>query len=293
MPRQNIKPVVMDVYRKIAELRKALQRERTAARQIALVATMGNLHKGHLELIRLAREHADVVVASIFVNPLQFGLNEDWEQYPRTFDEDCKKLLSEGCDYLLHPDEREMYPNGMAEQTRVFCSTMTDVWCGASRPGHFEGVTTVITKLFNIVQPDIAVFGEKDWQQLAVIRRMVADLCVPIDVTGAPVARDTDGLALSSRNRFLTRQERSKASLLYETMQSMAKAIAAGDRGYIKLQKQAGEVLQAAKFKLDYLAVVNANDLEPATTDDKDLRILGAIYASNTRLIDNIGVRLV
>ena len=287
------KLVVMDVYRNIPELRKVLDARRVADKRIALVATMGNLHKGHLELICLAKEQADIVVASIFVNPLQFGLNEDWEQYPRTFDEDCEKLISVGCDYLLHPAEREMYPNGMAEQTRVFCSTMTDIWCGVSRPGHFEGVTTVVTKLFNIVQPDIAVFGEKDWQQLAVIRRMVADLCVPVEVIGAPVARDDDGLALSSRNRFLTTQERSKASLLHETMQSVADAIAKGDKDYLALQTRAGEVLEVASFKLDYLAVVNANDLEPATADDKELRILGAMYASNTRLIDNIGVQLV
>ena len=281
----------MDVYRNIVKLRTTLEAQRTNGQRIALVATMGNLHEGHLALIRLAKQRADIVVASIFVNPLQFGLNENWEQYPRTFDEDCAKLISEGCDYLLHPDEREMYPNGMAEQTRVFCSTMTDVWCGASRPGHFEGVTTVVTKLLNIVQPNIAVFGEKDWQQLAVIRRMAADLCVSIEVVGAPVARDTDGLALSSRNKFLTKQERSKANLLYETILGMAKAIATGDRDYLKLQKQAGERLEAAKFRLDYLAVVHAEDLEPATAVDKDLRILGAIYASNTRLIDNIGVQ--
>ncbi|MBT5558300.1 MAG: pantoate--beta-alanine ligase [Proteobacteria bacterium] len=281
----------MDVYRKIIKLRTALGVQRSSGKRIALVATMGNLHEGHLELVRLAKQKADIVVASIFVNPLQFGLNENWEQYPRTFDEDCAKLIAEDCDYLLHPDEREMYPNGMSQQTRVFCATMTDVWCGASRPGHFEGVTTVVTKLLNIVQPDIAVFGEKDWQQLAVIRRMAADLCVNVEIIGAPVARDTDGLALSSRNRFLTKQERIKAKLLYKTMLVMAEAIAGGDRDYLKLQKQASKKLESAEFRLDYLAVVNAKDLEPATNDDKDLRILGAIYASNTRLIDNIGVQ--
>ena len=181
-----------------------LAAERQQGRRIGLVPTMGNLHQGHLALVETAKRRCDIVVTSIFVNPLQFGLNEDWDQYPRTFDADSQKLRGVACDYLFFPDDREMYPNGMSEQARVIVPGMTDLLCGASRPGHFEGVTTVVSKLFNIVQPDEAVFGLKDFQQIAVIRRMVEDLCMPVTIVPGDIVREKDGLAMSSRNHFIT-----------------------------------------------------------------------------------------
>ncbi len=189
----------MKVFHTVAGLRESLNKDRREGLRVGFVPTMGNLHDGHLALIKQAAESNDIVVCSIFVNALQFGLNEDWDKYPRTYETDCEKLRNAGCNYLFHPDDIEMYPNGLDTQSRVICPTMTDVLCGASRPGHFEGVTTVVSKLFNIVQPDEAIFGIKDYQQLAVIRRMAEDLCMPIQITSAPIHRESDGLAMSSR----------------------------------------------------------------------------------------------
>jgi pantoate--beta-alanine ligase len=187
----------MQIFHHIAALRDALKKERMAGKRIGFVPTMGNLHDAHIQLVKRARETNDIVVCSIFVNGLQFGQNEDLDKYPRTFERDCQRLREAQCDYVFHPDDSEMYPNGMATQTRVICPTMTDVLCGAARAGHFEGVTTVVTKLFNIVQPDEAVFGLKDYQQLAVVRRMVEDLCLPVQITAADTHREADGLAMS------------------------------------------------------------------------------------------------
>ena len=220
--------------RHIDELRARLDEACSEGQRIGVVPTMGNLHEGHLQLIRLARQHADLVIATIFVNQLQFGLNEDWDKYPRTLESDRAMLDAEGCHILFAPDDLEMYPNGIDNQTRVLCPTMTDVLCGASRPGHFEGVTTVITKLFHIVDPDIAVFGNKDFQQITIIRRMVADLCMRVEIIGAPIARDEDGLALSSRNRFITDEERPRASQLYRTLAWIQDQIQQGNRDYSK-----------------------------------------------------------
>ena len=189
----------MKVFAKTAELRAAIAADRRAGKRVALVPTMGNLHDGHLQLVRRAQKLADVVVVSIFVNPLQFGPTEDLDKYPRTLAADMERLFGVGTHYLFHPTVAEMYPSGMAAQTIVSVPEITETLCGASRPGHFAGVATVVTKLFQIVQPDVAVFGEKDFQQLAVIRRMVADLCMPIKIVGEQTARATDGLALSSR----------------------------------------------------------------------------------------------
>lgn len=282
----------LQVYRHIAELREQLDALRARGLRVACVPTMGNLHEGHLQLIRQARQHADVVVATIFVNRLQFGLNEDWDQYPRTFEADCAKLDSEQCDFLFFPDETEMYPNGMDGQTRVIVPTMTDVLCGASRPGHFEGVTTVVSKLFNIVQPQVAVFGQKDFQQLAVIQRMVADLCIPVEIVRAPVARDTDGLALSSRNTYITEEERPKANQLYRSLCWVREQIETGRRDYRQLEAEAGQQIEAAGFRLDYLSIANAKTLQPAVDDDMDLAILGALFTSRARLIDNVTLTL-
>ena len=278
--------------RHIDELRQQLDSARAQNKRIAVVPTMGNLHEGHLQLIRLAQEKADLVVATIFVNPMQFGLNEDWDKYPRTFDSDRAMLSAEGCDILFAPTDSEMYPNNITHQTRVFCPTMTDILCGASRPNHFEGVTTVVTKLFNIVEPDIAIFGLKDFQQLAIIRRMAADLCMRIEIIGAPIARDQDGLALSSRNSFLTADERPRANQLYRTLNWMSQRILEGERNYPDLEKQGKQQIIDAGFTPDYISVCNTENLEPALDDDLSLAILGALFTSGARLIDNCTLRL-
>jgi len=278
----------MNTYHTIAGLRDALSRDRREGKRIGFVPTMGNLHDGHLQLVDLAREYSDLVVVSIFVNPLQFGLNEDWEKYPRTIEADMRKLEGVACDYLFHPDEHEIYPNGMAEQTRVVVPTMTDILCGASRPGHFEGVTTVVSKLFHIVQPDAAVFGIKDFQQLAVIRRMVEDLCFPIEIVAAPIARDVDGLALSSRNSYITAAERPRVSQLNRTLCWCREQIEAGRRDFAAIEEAAKAQVEKEGLRSDYISICNAKTLAPAAHDDLEIAILGAVFTSAARLIDNV-----
>lgn len=278
----------MQIFHTIQGLRESLVKARQQGKRIGFVPTMGNLHQAHIELIKRARETSDIVVCSIFVNGLQFGLNEDWDKYPRTFDADCTKLRDAGCDMLFHPDDNEMYPNGQDSQTRVVCSTMTDVLCGASRPGHFEGVTTVVTKLFNIVQPDEAVFGIKDYQQLAVIHRMVEDLCVPVEIIEAPIHREPDGLAMSSRNGFLNADERSKANQLHRSLNWITEQIGAGKRDFLSLEEEAKQQIKAVGFEPDYISVCNSKTLEMAAVDDEHITVLGAMYTSSARLIDNI-----
>ncbi|WP_323814218.1 pantoate--beta-alanine ligase [Cellvibrio sp. NN19] len=282
----------MQVFHHISSLREALAAERRAGKRIGFVPTMGNLHNAHLELVKIAQKSCDLVVTSIFVNPLQFGLNEDWDKYPRTLAADSAKLESVGCNYLFCPDEKEIYPNGMAEQTRVIVPTMTDVLCGASRPGHFEGVTTVVTKLFNIVQPDEAVFGTKDFQQLAVIRRMVEDLCIPVKITAGEIFREADGLAMSSRNGFITTDERPKVAVLNRSLNAIKQAIADGRRDFLVLEDEARAQIEAAGFRVDYFSICNSRTLEMAAHDDREITILGAMYTQGARLIDNVSVVL-
>jgi len=282
----------MNIYHTVSGLRTEIRTRRQCGETIGFVPTMGNLHEGHLQLVRQAKTQCDVVVVSIFVNPLQFGLNEDWEKYPRTFQDDAKKLEAEGCDFLFHPDENEIYPNGMADQTRVVVPTMTDILCGASRPGHFEGVTTVVSKLLHIVQPDAAIFGIKDYQQLAVIRRMVEDLCIAVDIVGAPIARDIDGLALSSRNGYLGEDERPRVKVLYEALCWCRDQVENGERDYTSLEIQADKMLEKSGFRTDYVSIRNSKTLEPAAHDDSQLTILGAMFTKGARLIDNISLTL-
>lgn len=282
----------MNIYHTVSGLRTEIRARRQRGETIGFVPTMGNLHEGHLQLVRQAKAQCDVVVVSIFVNPLQFGLNEDWEKYPRTFQDDAKKLEAEGCDSLFHPDENEIYPNGMADQTRVVVPTMTDILCGASRPGHFEGVTTVVSKLLHIVQPDTAIFGIKDYQQLAVIRRMVEDLCIPVAIVGAPIARDVDGLALSSRNGYLGEDERPRVNVLYQALCWCRDQIEGGERDFTALEIQAGKTLEKSGFRTDYVSIRNSKTLEPAAHDDSQLTILGAMFTNGARLIDNINLAL-
>lgn len=265
---------------------------RLDGKRIGFVPTMGNLHNAHLALVQQAQQSCDVVVVSIFVNPLQFGLNEDWDKYPRTLAADTEKLESVACDFIFCPDENEIYPNGMSEQTRVVVPTMTNILCGASRPGHFEGVTTVVAKLFNIVQPHEAVFGSKDFQQLAVIRRMVEDLCMPVVITASDIVREADGLALSSRNSFITEDERPRVAELYATICWVKLQIEQGRRDFIALAAAGAMRIENAGFKLDYLEICNSKTLEPAADDDVEMTVLGAMYTQSARLIDNVSLTL-
>jgi pantoate--beta-alanine ligase len=282
----------MKVFHTISGLRDDLNKDRRQGLCIGFVPTMGNLHDGHLALIKQARESNDVVVCSIFVNALQFGLNEDWDKYPRTYQGDCDKLRDAGCDYLFHPDDIEMYPNGLDTQSRVICPTMTDVLCGASRPGHFEGVTTVVSKLFNIVQPDEAIFGIKDYQQLAVIRRMAEDLCMPIQISSAPIHREVDGLAMSSRNSYITVEERPLVTVLKDSLEWIAAEIKAGNRDFSALEETAKARIIEAGFKIDYITVCNSKTLDLAANDDVEITILGAMFTEAARLIDNLSITL-
>ncbi|MEO4046147.1 pantoate--beta-alanine ligase [Pseudomonas sp. CAU 1711] len=282
----------MNTVKTVLELRAAVARARGEGKRIAFVPTMGNLHQGHVALVEKAGQRADFVVASIFVNPLQFGPNEDLAKYPRTLAADQEKLVGAGCHLLFHPEVEEMYPHGQDGQTRVSVPGVSEGLCGASRPGHFEGVATVVTKLFNMVQPDIAVFGEKDFQQLAVIRTLVRDLNMPVQIIGEPTVRAEDGLALSSRNGYLSAEQRAQAPALYRTLRQLAEAIRGGERDFAKLQESGKAELSAAGLRPDYLEVRESTALRPARDGDQQLVILAAAFLGNTRLIDNLAFEL-
>ena len=282
----------MNTVKTVRELRAAVARARGEGKRIAFVPTMGNLHSGHAALVTKAAQRADFVVASIFVNPLQFGAGEDLDKYPRTLAADQQRLLEAGCHLLFAPTVEEMYPDGMAVQTRVSVPSLSDGLCGASRPGHFEGVATVVSTRFNMVQPDLAVFGEKDYQQLAVIRAMVRDLNMPIQIIGEPTVRAEDGLALSSRNGYLNAEQRAAAPALYQALGQLADGIRRGRRDFAALLDEGQAKLVAAGFRPDYLEVRHARTLKPAQPDDRDLVILGAAYQGSTRLIDNLYLHL-
>lgn len=282
----------MNTVKTVRELRAAVARARSEGKRIGFVPTMGNLHSGHAALVTKAAQRVDFVVASIFVNPLQFGPSEDLDKYPRTLAADQEKLLQAGCHLLFAPTVEEMYPDGMAGQTRVSVPQLSDGLCGASRPGHFEGVATVVSKLFNMVQPDLAVFGQKDFQQLAVIRALVRDLNMPIQIIGEPTVRAEDGLALSSRNGYLSDEQRATAPALYRLLSQMAAAIEQGERDYPALIANGQQQLAAAGFRPDYLEVRQALSLRPAAPEDRDLVILVAAFLGATRLIDNLHLNL-
>ena len=274
----------MQVISTIADLRKCLSSETT----IAFVPTMGNLHEGHLELVRIARQHGQCVVASIFVNPLQFGPNEDFERYPRTFEADCKKLQGM-ADVVFAPSVNDMYP---AQQTLfVEPPPIANELEGTSRPGHFRGVATVVLKLLNIVQPQVAVFGKKDYQQLQIIRQMVAQFNLPVRIVGGETVRAVDGLALSSRNQYLGPSERAEAAFLYRTLQGMRQVLQGG-RDYERMERQAAEALSERGWKVGYVSVRNQADLLPATLGQHELVILAAAKLGDTRLIDNVEVSM-
>jgi pantoate--beta-alanine ligase len=277
----------MQIIRTIGDLAPALLSWRKAGEKIALVPTMGALHAGHMALVDAARAEADRVVASIFVNPLQFNDKNDLARYPRTEAEDAAKLEEAGCDLLWLPTAEQLYPDGFA--TTVSVAGTSDRWEGEHRPGHFDGVATVVAKLFVATMPDIAVFGEKDWQQLAVIRRMAVDLGLPIEIVGHPTVRESDGLAMSSRNALLSTDERAHAAMIHEALETAREAIRAG-AGVEDALALAKGLLEAADFRIDYVALVDAATLEPLDTPSGEMRLIAAAVIGTTRLIDNIAV---
>lgn len=275
----------------IQELREHVTNARQAGKMIGFVPTMGNLHAGHISLVDRANRECDFIVSSIFVNPLQFNDKSDLQRYPRTLPDDQEKLDAANCDLLFAPDVDEMYPQGQDEQSIVHVPLVSEGLCGGSRPGHFDGVSTVVTKLFNQVLPDNAYFGEKDFQQVAVIRKMVNDLCMPVNVVTVPTARAEDGLALSSRNGFLTTDERALAVGLYQTLNEI---VASLNQGLALQTVLDGAVsrLDGLGFKTDYIEVRNAKDLSSATMGAREIVILAAAFLGNARLIDNMVVTL-
>ena len=282
----------MRTYSNSAQLQTALRAYRQAGQSIAFVPTMGNLHEGHLDLVRKAHKLCDIVVVSIFVNPLQFGPNEDLDAYPRTLAADKGKLLSEATQILYTPDVEDIYPGGMESQTLVQVPGLGTTLCGNSRPGHFDGVTTVVSKLFNIVHPDVAIFGEKDFQQLSIVRKMVKDMCMPVEIVGVATTRDEDGLAKSSRNGYLTTQQRDLAPLLHQTLNSCREAIACGFDNFLQLESHACMKLLQAGFEPDYFAIRDARTLRAVTEDTEEIAILVAARLGQTRLIDNVRLAL-
>ena len=277
---------------RVAELRKRIQRWRAINQKVALVPTMGNLHAGHIALVKHAQQLADRVVVSIFVNPMQFGPQEDFAAYPRTPDADKLQLAVAGTDLLFTPEVDEVYPGGMDKVSRVEVPAFDGILDGASRPGHFTGVATVVSKLFNMVQPDVAVFGEKDYQQLLVIRRMAADLCMPVQVVGYPTVREPDGLAMSSRNQYLTKSERAQASLLRRVLSETGALLRDGNKNFADLQTQAQRRLTAGGFRPDYVEIRNADTFAPADAGDPRLVVLAAAWLGKARLIDNLALDL-
>ena len=281
---------MIQVYDKDA-LRVVMRGYRSNSETTAFVPTLGNLHDGHLSLVRKAKEVADRVVVSIFINPTQFDKAEDLAAYPRTIDNDLKLLKKEGIDLVFLPDASEMYPAGSA--ARVEVDGISDILEGDSRPGHFSGVATIVAKLFNLVQPDVSVFGEKDFQQLMLIKRMVDDLDFGITIIGAPTAREESGLAMSSRNNYLDSQQRNHiAPNLYAELRKVEEAIYGGEKDYLMLQRDASEKLNQQGFKTDYIEIRNAQDLSVAEESDQELVVLASAWLSKARLIDNLTINL-
>jgi pantoate--beta-alanine ligase len=276
----------MRIVNTVSEVREIIKAWRLDGKSVAFVPTMGNLHAGHLQLVRMAKKKADRVVVSIFVNPTQFGVGEDFETYPRTEREDQKKLEAENADLLFQPSVADIYTPDA--KTIVTVTGLSDLYCGASRPGHFSGVATVVCKLFNIVQPNIALFGLKDFQQLTVIKTMVRDLNIPVEITGVDTVRESSGLAMSSRNGYLTDDEKRVAPKLYHSLCAARDAILAGNYSYVDIEQQALQFLQQAGFQTDYFSVCRSSDLKKAAAEDVDLVLLAAAKLGKTRLIDNI-----
>jgi pantoate--beta-alanine ligase len=280
----------MEIVTTIAAVRARVGSWRRDGERVAFVPTMGNLHSGHISLIELARKRGDRFIASIFVNPMQFGPNEDFAHYPRTPQQDEQMLAAAGCDLMFMPDVAEMYPEGSGTGARVVVPQLSGLLDGEFRPGHFDGVSTVVAKLFNIVAPDIAVFGEKDFQQLTIIRRMVADLCMPIEIVGAPTVREADGLALSSRNQYLTAEERKVAPTLHAALARAARRIKGGEKDFASIERAELDVITRAGFRPDYFTVRDAKTLVAPVREARHLVVLVAARLGKARLIDNLQV---
>lgn len=280
----------METVHTIKESREILADVRARGDRVALVPTMGNLHEGHLSLIRHGHSLADYVVASIFVNPLQFGPNEDLDSYPRTLEADTEKLLAEKTDLVFAPSAKEMYPAGPGSQTEVKVPGLSAILCGNSRPTHFAGVTTVVCKLLNIIRPDVSIFGLKDFQQLTIIRIMVEDLLLPGEIVGCPIVREANGLAMSSRNNYLDKVQSNIAPQLNQVISEAKSVLLSGSRNFDEIEKDCTRALEKAGFVADYFSIRNARTLDPASVDDDDLIILAAAYLGQTRLIDNLQV---
>lgn len=276
----------------ISALRRVIQPWKLQGERIAFVPTMGNLHAGHMQLVAAARQQADRVVVSIFVNPMQFNDAADFQAYPRTLEQDAQALRRAGVDILFAPAEQVVYPHGQSASTRVRVPGVGDVLEGEFRPGHFTGVTTVVNKLFNMVQPDVALFGEKDFQQLLLIRRMVRDLDMPVQIAGLPTVREPDGLAMSSRNGRLSAAQRGVAPVIFQTLSRMRDQVLQGDRHYPALEQQATAALEAAGFRVEYVVLRRASDLQPPLDGDQQLVGLVAAHLGYTRLIDNIPIQI-
>lgn len=274
----------------IAAVRQQIQAWRQQGLSIAFVPTMGNLHAGHLALVEQAKQQADKVVVSIFVNPMQFGPNEDFDRYPRTLDEDSAKLEAAAADLLFAPPVEEIYPHGHVQATHIEVPEITEILEGEQRPGHFAGVATVVAKLFNIVQADKALFGEKDYQQLQVIRQMAADLCIPIEIIGVATVRESDGLAMSSRNGYLSQSERAVAPKLYQALKQAADALIQGERDYAGLEQAGMAALKQVGFEPEYFAIRAAETLQPPHGNGAGLVVLVAAKLGTTRLIDNLSL---
>jgi pantoate--beta-alanine ligase len=274
----------------IAEVRGTVRDWHRGGERIAFVPTMGNLHAGHLRLVERARQVAPRTVVSIFVNPTQFGPREDYTTYPRTPEADQERLAAAGVDMLFAPTVEEMYPGGVEEGTRVEVPSLSDILCGAFRAGHFSGVATVVSKLFNIVQPDIALFGEKDYQQLLVVRRMVLDLAIPVALISVPTVREPDGLAMSSRNAYLSSEERQRAPILYRSLLEAKARIDDGEGSYATIEARGLSRLRACGFRPAYFSVRRADDLALPTREDAKLVVLAAAWLGRTRLIDNVPI---
>ena len=270
------------------ELREQLDEWRREHEHIAIVPTMGNLHDGHISLVDAAREHAERVVVTVFVNPTQFGVGEDFDSYPRTIEKDKRRLKKTSADVLFVPSVETMYPFGIENATRVIVPGLTEHLCGSFRPGHFDGVTSVVARLFALVQPDVAVFGQKDYQQQLVIRRMVDDLNLPITILTAPTVREPDGLAMSSRNAYLDGAQRKSAPALHESLRGIEEQLQQGSRDYDALEQSAAESLTAAGFDPDYVAIRRAEDLAEPGGDCIRFVVLAAAQLGEARLIDNV-----
>ncbi|WP_263080915.1 pantoate--beta-alanine ligase [Endozoicomonas sp. Mp262] len=279
----------MKIVHTIADVQSCISGQKFEGKRIGFVPTMGNLHGGHLTLVKKAQELCDCVVVSIYVNPLQFGPNEDYDSYPRTLEQDCALLKEYSVGIVYAARTQEIYPEGSDSHTHISVDMLDGMHCGKSRPGFFRGIATVVTKLFNIVRPDVAVFGEKDFQQLAIIRKMVRDMCMPVDIVGAPIAREESGLAKSSRNGYLTKEEREEiAPCIFEILSDAKSVIQAGERDYDLIRRNAFAKLAQAGIKPDYFNISNTRTLLPASDNDDQLVILAAGHVGKARLIDNI-----